>query len=75
MKVYVASRSSNHNLALQEGNVIAVASFVPRPLEGAKLCAYDHTDTTGEPAWVYEVELKAVGSYKAQTEVVFVSTQ
>lgn len=72
MKVYVTSRSGNSRFALEEGNVIAVCYSGPNPHDDAKSYAIDHTKATDEPTWIYEVELKTLGSMKTKKEVVFV---
>lgn len=72
MKLYVTSRSGNSRFALEEGNIVAVCYNGPNPHDDAKSCAIDHTKATDEPAWIYEVELKALGSMRTKKEIVFV---
>lgn len=75
MKVYVTSRSGNSRFALEEGNVVAVCHSGVHPHDDAKSYAINHTKATDEPTWIYEVELKALGSMRAKKEVVFVPTE
>lgn len=73
MKVYVASKSSNARFALQPDSVIEVIFSGPHPLNDAKSYAREHVEATDENAYVFEVEVKPVGSYKVRKEVVFVA--
>lgn len=70
-KIYVVSRSNNKNFALEGGNVIAICYAGPA-LADAKSYSNDHTKATDEPAFVYEVEVKLIGSMQTKKEVVFV---
>lgn len=74
MKVYVTSRSGNSHFALEDGNVVAVCYDGPDTQGDAKSYAIDHTKATDEPTWIYEVELRAIGSMQTKKEVVFVPT-
>lgn len=56
---------------LEEGNVIAAISTGPRPLTDAKSYAYDHTKATDEETYVYEVNLRLVGKYRIDKQVIF----
>lgn len=69
MKIYVASKSSNKNFALQEDDIIQVCSG-SSAWEDALSYAKDHTRTTDEPSWVYEVDLKAVQVFKMEKQLV-----
>lgn len=69
MKVYVVSRSSNRNFALNEGVLIEVCPGVAG-WEDALSYAKDHAKATDEPSWVYEVDLKAVHTFKVEKQVV-----
>ena len=71
MKVYVTSRSGHSHFALEEGNVVAVCYSGPDPYGDAKSYAIDHTKAIDEPTWIYEVEIKALGSMRTKKEVVF----
>lgn len=67
--MYVVSRSSNKNFALNEGELIGVrlgASGWADALSYAK----DHARATDEPTWVYVVDLKAVYTFKVEKQVV-----
>jgi hypothetical protein len=70
MIVYVASRSSNSNFALEPQNVIAVCYTGPRPEADARSYAYDVTKATDQPTWVYRVDLRSIGGYKVSKEVI-----
>ena len=72
VKIWVASKSSNANFALQENNILAICYSGPDSEGSAKSYAFDHTKATGEGAFVYEVEMTHRGSFKTQKEVVFV---
>jgi hypothetical protein len=70
VKVYVAS-TGRGRWALDGEKVIAVCEMGPFPLSDAKSYALDHTKKFDERAYVYEVDLKEVGSYRVHKEVVF----
>jgi len=72
MAIYVVSRSGNKNFALYTDSVVEIVSGGLNPLGDARQYAHDHTSATGEPAFVYEVELVHRGSYKTEKAVVFV---
>jgi len=71
VKIYVASKSSNVRFALQSDNIIEQIITGIDPVGDAKSYAYDHTRSTDEPAFVYEVELRCLGAYKTKKEIVF----
>lgn len=71
MKLYVASKSGNKGFALEPENIIAVCASGPDPKRDALSYAADHTRAEDTPAWVHEVEIHPVGSYKIVKEVVF----
>lgn len=73
-KIYVVSRSSNKNFALDGGNVIAICYAGPA-LADAKSYSNDHTKATDETTFIYEVEMKHLGTMKTKKEVVFVTAQ
>lgn len=56
---------------LEGGNVIAATSTGPTPLSDAKSYAYDYTRATDEETYVYEVNLRLVGKYRIDKQVVF----
>lgn len=70
MKIYVASKSSNKNFALEPQNVIEVCYSGPFPESDAKLYAKDHVADSGEPAYVFAVDIETVIGYKIHKEVV-----
>ncbi len=72
MAIYVVSKSSNRNFALNPDNIVEVCFGGPTPLGDAKSFAHNHTKGTDEPTYVFEVELVHRGSYKTEKQVVFV---
>lgn len=74
MKMYVVSTGKDV-WAFEEGNVIATCMTGPYPLSDAKSYALDHTKATDKETFVYEVELRCVGSMKVRKEVVFAPAQ
>lgn len=56
---------------LEEGDVIAAISTGPHPLSDAKSYAYDYTRVTDEETYVYEVNLRLVGKYRIDKQVIF----
>lgn len=75
MNIYIASKSSNKNFALLPESIIEVCYSYCNPLEDANSYARDYTKKTEEPAWVYEVEIRAVGGFKMFKEVGFVAAK
>lgn len=60
---------------LEEGDVIAAVSTGPTPLSDAKSYARDYTRATDEETYVYEVNLRLVGKYRIDKQVIFGSSE
>lgn len=67
--LWVASRSSRPEHALDEGNVLAVCATGPNPHKDAESYARDETMATDKQTYVYCVELVQVKGYKIYKEV------
>jgi hypothetical protein len=74
VKVYVASRSSNANFALDPDNIIAACATGPNPLGDVESYAKDHVRAEEENVFIFEVDAKLLGSYKIRKEVTFVAS-
>jgi hypothetical protein len=70
VKAYVASKSSTYRFALEAENIIEVCATGPNPEFDAASYAKDYVKGTDLPAYVYEVDIKHLGGYKVQKEVV-----
>jgi hypothetical protein len=73
MKVYVASKSSNSRYALDPDNIIAACATGPDPEADAKSYAKDHVKAMEETVFIFEVDVRLLGSYKIHKEVLFVA--
>jgi hypothetical protein len=68
--LYIASKSSNHQFALESGNIIAVCYSGPDPETDARSYAYDFTREEEKSSFVYKAEIVLAGGYKIAKEVV-----
>jgi len=71
---YVASTTSNKNMAVEPGAVIEACFSGIDPESDAKSYAKDHATATEQPAYVYRVSIESVIGYKVSKEVVSFAT-
>lgn len=68
--VWVASRGSRPDNALNGGNVIAICASGPDPRSDAESYARDETRATDKKTYVYCVELAQIKGFQIYKEVI-----
>lgn len=68
--LWVASKAANARFAVEDGNIIAVATYGPEPEVDANRYAKEYTKATGQTTYVYRVTTEPVRKFETVTEVV-----